>query len=68
MKYGDGFFQDLRRISPNQPRRSARVIDELINRYELEPAKINNDFLMGFQYAVTIIGEALKEERTTDKR
>lgn len=67
MKYGDGFFQNLRRISPNQPRRSTRVIDELINRYELEPAKINNDFLMGFQYAVTIIGEALKEERNTDR-
>lgn len=67
MKYGDGFFQDLRRISPNQPRRSARVINELIKAYELEHAEINNDFLMGFQYAVTIIGEALKKERTTDK-
>lgn len=67
MKYSDGFFQDLRRISPNQPQRSAHTVDELINRYELEPAKINNDFLMGFQYAVTIIGEALKEERVTDK-
>ena len=67
MKYSDGFFQDLCRISPNQPRRSARVINELIKMYELEHAEINNDFLMGFQYAVTIIGEVLKEERNTDR-
>lgn len=67
MKYGDGFFQNLRRISPNQPRRSTRDINELIKMYELEHAEINNDFLIGFQYAVTIIGEALKEERNTDR-
>ena len=40
MKYSDGFFQNLRCISPNQPRRSTRDINELIKMYELERTRM----------------------------
>lgn len=61
MKYSDGFFQDLRRISPMQPVRSRDAVKTLIKKYGLEMECINLDFLIGFQTAVTIIGEKLRE-------
>ena len=63
MKYSDGFYQDLRRISPINPVRSRDTVEALIKRYELEKADINLDFLFGFQTAIEIIGEKLREER-----
>lgn len=63
MKYSDGFYQDLRRISPMYPTRSTHAVEELIERYKLDTADINLDFLIGFQTAIEIIGEKLREER-----
>lgn len=63
MKYSDGFFQDLRRISPRRPTRSTETVEALIERYKLDTADINIDFLTGFQAAIEIIGEKLREER-----
>lgn len=63
MKYSDGFFQDLRLIKPSTPKRSTEMVEALIKRYELDTADINIDFLTGFQTAVEIIGEKLREER-----
>lgn len=63
MKYSDGFFQDLMRITPYQPVRSKRQVEALIERYEMDEADINMDFLIGFQHAVAVIGEKLREER-----
>ena len=65
MKYSDGFFQDLRLISPRRPTRSTDAVEELIERYKLDTADINLDFLIGFQTAIEIIGEKLREERDT---
>ena len=63
MKYSDGFYQDLCRISPTQPVRSRDAVKMLIKKYGLDMECINLDFLIGFQTAVEIIGEKLKEER-----
>ena len=63
MKYSDGFFQSMCRISPLQPVRSRNAVEALMEKYELEKADINLDFLIGFQTAVAIIGEKLREER-----
>ena len=63
MKYSDGFFQDLRRISPTQPVRSRDAVKTLIKKYELDVECINIDFLTGFQTAIEIVGEKLREER-----
>lgn len=63
MTYSDGFYQDLRLISPMQPVRSRDAVKALMEKYELEKADINLDFLIGFQTAVAIIGEKLREER-----
>lgn len=63
MKYSDGFYQDLCRISPLQPVRSGDAVKVLIDKYDLCETEINDDFLRGFEYAVTIIGEKLREER-----
>ena len=65
MKYSDGFFQNLRRISPTQPVRSKDAVKTLIKQYGLEMECINLDFLIGFQTAIEIIGEKLREERET---
>ena len=66
MKYSDGFYQDLRLISPRRPTRSTDAIETLIERYNLDTADINLDFLIGFQTAIEIIGEKLREERVTE--
>ena len=63
MKYSDNFYQDLRLISPMQPVRSRDAVKALMEKYELEKADINLDFLIGFQTAIEIIGEKLREER-----
>ena len=63
MKYSDGFFQDLCLIRPSTPKRSAETVEALIEKYDLCDTEINDDFLRGFEYAVTIIGEKLREER-----
>lgn len=63
MKYSDSFYQDLRRISPRRPTMSTDAVEELIERYGLDTADINLDFLIGFQTAIEIIGEKLREER-----
>lgn len=63
MKYSDGFYQDLRLISPRRLKRSTDAVEALMEKYELEKADINLDFLIGFQTAVAIIGEKLREER-----
>lgn len=63
MKYSDSFYQDLRRISPMQPVRSRDTVKTLIKQYGLEMECINLDFLIGFQTAIEIIGEKMKEER-----
>lgn len=63
MKYSDGFFQKLRLIRPSTPKRSAETVEALIEKYDLCETEINDDFLRGFEYAVTIIGEKLREER-----
>ena len=63
MTYSDGFYQDLRLISPMQPVRSRDAVKALMEKYELEKADINLDFLIGFQTAIEIIGEKLREER-----
>ena len=65
MKYSDGFFQDLRLIRPSTPKRSTYQVEALIERYDLCETEINDDFLRGFEYAVTIVGEKLREERET---
>ena len=63
MTYSDGFYQDLRLISPMQPVRSRDAVKALMEKYELEKADINLDFLIGFQTAIEIVGEKLREER-----
>ena len=63
MKYSDNFYQDLRLISPMQPVRSRDAVKALMEKYELEKADINLDFLIGFQTAIEIVGEKLREER-----
>ena len=63
MKYSDGFYQELRRISPMQPVWSRDAVEVLMEKYELEKADINLDFLIGFQTAIEIVGEKLREER-----
>jgi hypothetical protein len=63
MKYSDGFYQDLRLISPRRPTRSTETVEALIERYKLDTADINIDFLIGFQTAIEIISEKLREER-----
>ena len=61
MKYSDSFYQDLRLIRPSTPKRSIHQVEALIEKYDLNETEINDDFLRGFEYAVTIIGEMLKE-------
>ena len=63
MRYSDSSYQDLCRISPMQPVRSTDAVETLIEKYELEKADINLDFLIGFQTAIEIVGEKLREER-----
>ncbi len=63
MKYSDGFFQKLCLIRPSTPKRSTKMVEALIERYDLNETEINDDFLRGFEYAVTLIGEKLREER-----
>lgn len=63
MNYSDGFYQNMCRISPLQPVRSRDAVKALMEKYELEKADINLDFLIGFQTAIEIIGEKLREER-----
>ena len=63
MTYSDGFYQDLRLISPMQPVRSRDAVKALMEKNELEKADINLDFLIGFQTAIEIVGEKLREER-----
>lgn len=63
MKYSDGFFQKLCLIRPSTPKRSAEMVEALIERYDLNETEINDDFLRGFEYAVTIMGERLRGER-----
>ena len=63
MKYSDGFYQDLCRISPRRPTRSTETVEALIEKYDLCETEINDDFLRGFEYAVAVIGEKLREER-----
>lgn len=63
MKYSDGFFQGLTLIRPSTPKRSAKMVEALIDRFDLCETEINDDFLRGFEYAVAIIGEKLREER-----
>ena len=61
MKYSDSFYQDLRLIRPSTPKRSIHQVEALIEKYDLNETEINDDFLRGFEYAVTIIGEMIKE-------
>ena len=63
MRYSDGFYQELRLISPRRPTRSTDAVEALIERYKLDTADINLDFLIGFQTAIEIVGEKLREER-----
>jgi len=63
MKYSDGFYQDLTLIRPSTPKRSTEMVEALIERYDLNETEINDDFLRGFEYAVTIMGERLRKER-----
>lgn len=63
MKYSDGFYQDLTLIRPRTPKRSTEMVEALIEKYDLCETEINDDFLRGFEYAVTLIGEKLREER-----
>ena len=63
MNYSDGFFQNLCLIRPSTPKRSTHQVEVLIEKYDLCETEINDDFLRGFEYAVTIIGERLREER-----
>ena len=63
MKYSDGFFQDLCLIRLSTPERSTGTVEALIEKYDLCDTEINDDFLRGFEYAVVIIGERLREER-----
>ena len=63
MKYSDGFFQKMCLIRPSTPKRSTHQVEALIEKYELGKADINLDFLIGFQTAIEIIGEKLREER-----
>lgn len=65
MKYSDSFYQDLRLIRPSTPKRSKYRVEALIDVYDLNETEINEDFLRGFEYAVAIIGERLREERDT---
>ena len=63
MKYSDGFFQKLCLIRPSTPKRSTHQVEALIEKYDLCETEINEDFLRGFEYAITIVGEKLREER-----
>lgn len=65
MKYSDGFFQDLTLIRPSVSKRSKYRVEALIDVYGLDETEINDNFLRGFEYAVTIVGEKLREERET---
>ena len=51
MQIGDNEYQNLRKINPNLPVKSKRIIKELLEEYELEieDDKITEEFLMGFQ-------------------
>jgi hypothetical protein len=61
MKYSDSFYQDLRLIRPSIPKRSTHQVEALIEKYDLNETEINDDFLRGFEYAVAVIGEKLRE-------
>ena len=63
MEYSDNFFQGLMRIRQKIPVRSTYLVEQYIQRFDLNETEINDDFLRGFEYAVTIIGEKLREER-----
>ena len=63
MKYSDSFYQDLRLISPRRPTRSTETVEALIEWYKLDTADINIDLLIGFQTAIEIVVEKLREER-----
>lgn len=65
MKISDDFIQMLIGIRAKKPRASARKIKELIAQYELEDTEITKEFIVGFEYAVTLIAERLREERNT---
>ena len=65
MKISDNFIQPLMGIRAKKPKASARKIKELIAQYELEDTEITKEFIVGFEYAVTLIAERLREERDT---
>lgn len=65
MKISDNFIQTLMGIRAKKPKASARKIKELIEKYELEDAEITKEFIVGFEYAVTLVAERLREERDT---
>lgn len=65
MKISDNFIQTLMGIRAKKPKASARKIKELIEQYELEDAEITKEFIVGFEYAVTLVAERLREERGT---
>lgn len=65
MKISDNFVQTLIGIRAKKPKASARKIKELIAQYKLEDTEITKEFIVGFEYAVTLIAEKLREERDT---
>lgn len=65
MKISDNFVQTLIGIRAKKPKASARKIKELIAQYELEDTEITKEFIVGFEYAVMLIAEKLREERDT---
>ena len=65
MKISDNFIQTMIGIRAKKPKASARRIKELIAQYELEDTEITKEFIVGFEYAVTLVAERLREERDT---
>lgn len=65
MKISDNFIQTLMGIRAKKPKASVRKIKELIAQYELEDIEITKEFIVGFEYAVTLVAERLREERDT---
>lgn len=64
MQIADNEYQNLRRINPNLPVKSKRIIKELMEEHELEieDDKITEEFLIGFQTAIEVCYDIMRGE------
>ena len=59
---------NIAQVSAQTPKRSRRIIHELIKKYEMdELTDISDDFILGFIYASQITDKIICEERDSVK-